>query len=155
MLLVILIDILKNAVPVFIRGWLIEHVGDYVLLGRELAGLCAMFGNAFPVYYEFRGGKGIMAMGIILFFIDWRIALTTWGAFFFLLLLTKYVSLSAIIGSVFYPLMLGLGGVWELLIAIASAMFLIIRHHENIKHIYKGSESKFSIHLGKEVKYFL
>jgi len=100
---VILIDILKNAVLVFIRGWLIGNVGDYVLLGRELAGLCAMFGNAFPVYYEFRGGKGVMAMSIILFFIDWRIALTTWGAFFVLLLLTKYVSLCAIIGRVFYP----------------------------------------------------
>jgi glycerol-3-phosphate acyltransferase PlsY len=147
-LLVIVIDILKNAAPVIIGGWLIGQTSDYGLLGRQLAGLCAMIGNAFPVYYGFRGGKGVMAMGIILFFIDWRVALAAWGIFLILLLLTRYVSLSAVIGVVSYPLMIGLlklGGMWELLIAIACVTFLITRHRENIKRLLKGTEPKFSI----------
>lgn len=152
-LLVIVIDILKNAAPVFVGGWLIGSVSDYGLLGRELAGLFAMLGNALPVYYGFRGGKGVMAMGTIVFFIDWRIALAAWGAFLVLLFLTRYVSLSAIIGVATFPLMiglLGLGGIWELLIAIACAGFLIIRHRENIKRLVNGTESKFSMHRKKD-----
>lgn len=148
-LLVIVIDILKNATPVIIGGWLIGRISDYGLLGRQVAGLCAMIGNAFPIYYGFRGGKGVMAMGTIAFFMDWRIALVGWGSFLILMLLTRYVSLSAIIAVVSYPLMiylLGLGGMWELLIAIASAALLLIRHRENIRRIVKGTESKFSIH---------
>lgn len=93
-----------------------------------------------------------MAMGTILFFIDWRIALAAWGMFLILLLLTKYVSLSAIIGVFSYPLLvglLGLGGIWELLIAITSAVFLVVRHRENIKRLLNGMETKFSIHRQK------
>ena len=153
-LLVILIDILKNAIPVFIGGWLIGRVSDYGILGRELAGLCAMIGNALPLYYGFRGGKGVMAMGTIVFFIDWRVALAAWGSFLILLLLTRYVSLSAIIGVNSYPLMIGmldLGGLPGLLIAIASVALLIIRHRENIKRILKGTESKFFLYRKKEM----
>ena len=148
-LLVILIDILKNAILFFIGKLLIGSAGDYRLLGCELVGLCVMLGNAFPVYYGFKGGKGVMVMVIILFFIDWRIALAIWCTFFFVLTFTRCVSISAIISVVLYPLMiglLGLGGIWELLIAIASAALLIIRHRENIKRILNGTESKLVIH---------
>jgi glycerol-3-phosphate acyltransferase PlsY len=147
-LLVILIDILKNAIPFFIGKLLIGSASDYRLIGCELVGLCVMLGNAFPVYYGFRGGKGVMVMGIILFFIDWRIALTIWCTFFFILTLTRCVSISAITSVVLYPLMIGLlrlGGIWELLIAILSAALLIIRHRENIKRILNGTESKIVI----------
>ena len=121
--LVVLIDILKNAVSVILGGYLIGCVSEYAFLGRIFAGLCVMIGNAFPIYYGFRGGKCVMAMGIILFCIDWRIALAAWGMFLNLLLLTRYVSLSAIVGVFSYPLLiglLGLGGIWELLIAITT-----------------------------------
>jgi len=150
--LVVLIDISKNAVPVLIGGYLIGYVSDYAILGRKFAGLCVMIGNAFPINHGFRGGKCVMAMGTILFFIDWRIALAAWGMFLILLLLTRYVSLSAIIGVFSYPLLvglLGLGGIWELLIAITSAVFLVVRHRENIKRLLNGMETKFSIHRQK------
>jgi glycerol-3-phosphate acyltransferase PlsY len=91
-------------------------------------------GHCFPLFYEFRGGKGVMAMGTVVFFIDWRIALVAWGVFILLTLLTRYVSLGAIVGVLTYPVMvgfLGFGGVWELVIAIASAALLIYRHREN------------------------
>ena len=124
--IVILIDVLKNAVPVFIGGYLIDQIGGNALLGRAFIGLCVMIGNAYPIYYGFRGGKCVMTMGIVLFFIDWRVALATWSVFLILLLLTRRVSLSAIIGVFIYPLLIGLfglGGVQVLCIAIASAVF--------------------------------
>lgn len=145
--IVILIDVLKNAVPVFIGGYLIDQIGGNALLGRAFIGLCVMIGNAYPIYYGFRGGKCVMTMGIVLFFIDWRVALATWSVFLILLLLTRRVSLSAIIGVFIYPLLIGLfglGGVQVLCIAIASAVFLVTRHRDNIKRLLNGTESKIS-----------
>ena len=151
--IVVLIDVLKNAVPVFIGGCLIDRVGGNALLGRSFIGLCVMIGNAYPIYYGFRGGKCVMTMGIILFFINWRIALATWSMFLILLLLTRRVSLSAIIGVFTYPLLIGLfglGGAQVLCIAIASAVFLVTRHRDNIKRLLGGTEPKISIHWPRD-----
>jgi glycerol-3-phosphate acyltransferase PlsY len=163
--IVVLIDVLKTVAPVIIGGWLLSHflpadtfpsgnVGffDLNFFGSEWAGFFVMMGHCFPLFYEFRGGKGVMAVGTIVFFIDWRIALAAWGMFILLTLLTRYVSLGAIVGVLVYPLMVGLlgfGGVWEILIASACTVLLIVRHRENVKRIIKGTESKFSLHRKK------
>ncbi len=165
--LVVLIDVLKTVVPVLIGGFLFAHflpsgifpsgnVGFFSLsfFGSEWAGFFVMLGHCFPFFYEFKGGKGVMAMGTIVFFIDWRIAVAMWGTFILLTLLTRYVSLGATVGVLFYPLMvgfLGFGRIWELLVAIACAALLIIRHRENIIRIFSGKESKFSFHSKKAV----
>ena len=164
--IVVLIDVLKTVAPVIISGWLFAHflpattfpsgnVGFFSLsfFGSEWAGFFVMMGHCFPLFYEFRGGKGVMAVGTIVFFIDWRIALAAWGMFVLLTLLTRYVSLGAIVGVLVYPLMVGLlgyGGIWEILIASACAALLIVRHRENIKRLVTGKESRFSFHRKKE-----
>lgn len=164
--LVILIDVLKTVCPVIIGGFLFAqflntglfpsgNVGFFSLsfFGSELAGFFVMLGHCYPLFYGFRGGKGVMAVGTMIFFIDWRIALVAWGAFILLTLLTRYVSLGAIVGVLSYPIMIGLlgfGGLWEILVASASAVLLIYRHRENIKRIFNGTESKFSFRRKKE-----
>ena len=163
--IVVLIDVLKTVAPVIIGGWLFArylpadafpsgNVGFFSLnfFGSEWAGFFVMMGHCFPLFYEFRGGKGVMAMGTIVFFIDWRIALAAWGMFILLTLVTHYVSLGAIVGVLAYPVMVGLlgfGGGWEILIASACAALLIVRHRENIKRLIKGTESRFSFHRKK------
>ncbi len=161
---VVLIDVVKTVAPVLIGGFLFAHflkadyfveVGffDLSLFGSELAGFFVMLGHCYPLFYGFKGGKGVMAMGTITFFVDWRIALAGWGMFILLTLLTRYVSLGAIVGCAAYPVtqgLLGLGGTWELLIAILSTALLIYRHRENIKRIIQGKESKFSFRRKKE-----
>ena len=158
--LVVLIDVLKTVAPVVIGGLLFSQFidadifkgGNAGLLnlnvfGSEYAGFFVMLGHCFPLYYGFRGGKGVMALGTIVFFVDWRVALVAWGMFILLTLLTRYVSLGAIIGSAAYPAaqaIFGLGGTWELLVAVISALLLITRHSENIKRLVQGKESKFS-----------
>ena len=161
---VVIIDVVKTVAPVIIGGFLFSRFldADYFvdvgffnlsLFGSEYAGFLVMLGHCFPLFYEFKGGKGVMAMGTILFFVDWRIALYGWGAFILLMLLTRYVSLSSVIGVVAYPVsqaLMGLGGTWELMVAIASAVLLIFRHRENIKRLIEGKESKFSFRRKKE-----
>ncbi len=162
---VALIDMLKTIVPVIIGGLLFAHfvdadvfkggnVGLFNLnfFGSELAGFFVMLGHCFPLYYRFRGGKGVMALGTILFFVDWRVALAAWGAFILLTILTRYVSLGSLVGSAAYPIsqaLLGLGGPWELAVAVASAGLLFWRHRENIKRLVTGKESKFSLRRKK------
>ncbi len=163
--LVVLIDVLKTIGPVVIGGLLFSHLinADYFMggnvgllnlsfFGAEYAGLFVMLGHCFPVYYGFRGGKGVMAMGTILFFVDWRVALVAWGTFILLTALTRYVSLGSVIGCAAYPIaqaLFGLGGPWELTIAVMSAALLIFRHWENIKRLVSGKESKFSFRRKK------
>jgi glycerol-3-phosphate acyltransferase PlsY len=166
LVLVVLIDVLKTVAPVIIGGWLFAHFMPSETLasnghsliglnffGSQWAGFFVMMGHCFPLFYEFRGGKAVMAVGTIVFFIDWRIALVAWGTFILLTLLTRYVSLGAIVGVLAYPVMvgaLGFGGFWEIAIASACAALLIVRHRENIKRIFTGKESKFSFHRKKE-----
>lgn len=164
--LVVLIDVLKTAGPVIIGGalfaWFVDPSYFYSgnrgylglnFFGSEVAGFFVMLGHSFPLFYNFRGGKSVMAMGTFVFFIDWRIALVAWGVFILVVLLTRYVSLGAMLGVIVYPVMVGLmgfGGVWELLPATASAILLIARHHENIGRLFKGTESKFTFRRKKE-----
>jgi glycerol-3-phosphate acyltransferase PlsY len=163
--LVVLIDVLKTIAPVIIGGLLFSHFVDAAFFkggnvglfrlsffGSEYAGFFVMLGHCYPLFYGFRGGKGVMAMGTILFFVDWRVALAGWGTFILLTLLTRFVSLGSIIGCAAYPVaqaLLGLGGPWELVVAAASAVLLISRHWENIKRLVKGKESKFSFRRKK------
>lgn len=164
--LVVLIDVLKTVGPVIIGGLLFAHFldADYFVggnvglfnlnfFGSEYAGFFVMLGHSYPLFYGFRGGKGVMAMGTIIFFVDWRVALVAWGAFILLTLLTRYVSLGSVVGCAAYPIsqaLFGLGGTWELLVAIASAALLTFRHRENIKRLFQGKESKLKLRRRKE-----
>ncbi len=146
--LVVLIDALKTIAPVMIGRLLFWRFYDMGLFGSELAGLFVILGHCFPLFYGFKGGKGVMAIGTLIFFIEWRVALICWGAFILMVLLTRYVSLGSILGSMAYPISLalfGLGGVREVIIAFLSVALLVYRHKENIKRLINGTESKFSL----------
>lgn len=169
-LLVILIDVLKTVAPVLFGGWLFAtftdmHVTDIwtarplefflneAFFGQALAGFFVMLGHCFPLFYKFKGGKGVTAIGAIVIVIDWRLALIAWGIFILVVLITRFVSLGAMLGSIAVPISMVIlsnvgfaefGGIAELNIIIMCALLVIIRHAPNIKRLIKGEESKFS-----------
>ena len=150
--LVILIDLLKTLGPVLFGGFLFRHYGLVPLSGRVFAGLFVMLGNAFPLLYRFKGGKGVLAVGILLFSIDWRVSVIGWSIFLVVVLLTRYVSLGAIVGVWGYPIALALfavGTTLDLIIAIACSALLVARHHLNIGRLWRGEESKLSFKRSK------
>jgi len=152
-LLVVLIDVVKTLAPVLIAGWLFGRYFDMTLFGREAAGFFVMMGHCFPVFYRFKGGKGVMAAGTILIVVDWRIALITWGAFIIITAVTRYVSLGSVIGAAAFPvsqLLLGLGGTRELIAASLCAALLIARHQANIRRLVRGEESRLSFRRKRE-----
>ena len=127
--------------------WLFDWLFEVSLFGQALSGFFVILGHCFPVFYHFKGGKGVMAMGAILIVLDWRLALISWGLFVGVTALTRYVSLGAMIGAAAFPIsqfLLGIGGYWELLAPSLSAALLIARHEANIRRLLKGEESKFS-----------
>ena len=167
-LLVIAIDVFKTIAPVIFGGWLFARFSgtalsqvwlfdwlfEVSLFGQAISGFFVMLGHCFPVFYHFKGGKGVMAAGAILIVLDWRLALISWGLFILLTILTRYVSLGAMAGGAAFPISqfliwvggpdIGIGGYWELLATSMCAILLIVRHKANIKRLINGEESKFS-----------
>jgi len=144
--LVVAIDVFKTVAPVFFGGWVFKRAFDMQLLGQAVSGLFVMLGHCFPVFYRFKGGKGVMAAGAVLLVLDWRLALISWGTFILITALTKYVSLGAIIGSALFPpamVLFGAGGPYEVSVVILFTILLIARHKSNIKRLISGEESKF------------
>ena len=145
-LLVIVIDVAKCVLACLIAGWLLP---DWGLTAKMAAGAVCILGHSYPALEGFRGGKGIMSGLAMALATDWRIALIILAVFVLLVATTKYVSL----GSVLAATAFGVGyvvlhwGEWPVcIIGVATAAFVIFRHHQNIARLLKGTESKLSFH---------
>ena len=132
-------DMLKGIVPVLIARALGLH--DFLV---ALTGLAAFLGHLYPVFFGFKGGKGVATFIGVLIASYWLLGLTFVGTWLVMAALFRYSSLSAIIAAVLTPLYS-----WMLMPSPAyiisfSAMsvLLIWRHRSNIKHLMAGTEDK-------------
>lgn len=132
-------------------------IGIYGVYGAYLAGLFCILGHMFPVYFRFKGGKGIVCLAVMILMTDWRVFLILFAIFLIIVLGTKYVSLGSVIGAMLYPLILNRinrgteNAVRSVeFIAIVIACFVVFMHRENIKRLYHGTESKLSFRKKKK-----
>ena len=142
-------DAAKAAVSVMIGTLLCGEAGAYI------AGLCCVIGHSFPIYYGFKGGKGIVVTAITILCLDWLAFVILFAIFVLLVATTKYLSLGSIIGMLLYPLMLNRlypfthGGMSEgavpAMVSLLNAALVIWLHRENIKRLMQGKENKFSL----------
>ena len=128
-----------------------------VMLGdsaAHLCGLCCMLGHCFPIYYRFKGGKGVATAAAVIFAMNPISGIIILSIFLIVAIGMHYVSLGSIMGALFYPLVQrGITKVFTgfsptplmSISAIAMALLLIARHHSNIKRLLEGSERKFYI----------
>ena len=146
--LTLLLDAVKGLIPVL----LVKYCGaDYGLHEGTLAlvAIAAFVGHLFPVFFKFKGGKGVAtALGVLLGISGWLglFVLLTWLAVAFT---TRYSSLSALVAAVLAPVYYVLfgGSLWTydksvLVAVIAMSALLLWRHAENISRLLKGQESK-------------
>lgn len=112
-------------------------------------GLAAVLGHIFPIWADFRGGKGVATLFGMVLAIQPVVAVCCVGVFLFVLYLTRFVSLSSILASVaFAVLILFIFNEKEPLyraFAIAVALLVILTHQKNITRLLRGSESKVPI----------
>lgn len=113
---------------------------------QVVLGLVAVLGHIFPIWAEFRGGKGIATLFGMILGIQPLVAVSLVAVFLFMLFLTRYVSLSSICASIAFPLLiLFIFRMPELsyrLFAIATACLVVLTHHKNIGRLLHGNESK-------------
>ena len=148
---VILFDMGKTVVACLLGGALFSCLfGDWTL-GVLLGGLGCELGHMFPVFFGFKGGKGILSGGTLVWLLDWRVALIAWGLFAALWLATKYVSLGSVSAAVSMPvatwLFCGHSPVYTVL-AVVIAGLVVWCHRENIQRLVRGEERKFRWHTG-------
>lgn len=143
---VFVLDILKGAVISVVAGLLFRaYVGSWAL-GVAYAGLFAMLGHAFPIYYGFKGGKGFLVCLSTVWFIDWRAGTIATAVLVIMLPLTKYMSLStmsALVAGAVAVAAFG-GGLAVSIMYAVCVLFVIVRHKQNIVRLVQGTESKFS-----------
>lgn len=118
-----------------------------VMLYKEFAGLFCVLGHIFPLYFKFKGGKGVAACTGMVIIVDWRIALILFVIFVSVILISKWISLGSIIIAILYPVLIFVFYKnWILsLVALLFTAIVIIAHRENIKRLIKGEENKISL----------
>ena len=148
---VILLDMGKTVVACLLGGLVMRCLTNDWTLGVLLGGLGCELGHMFPVFFGFKGGKGILCGGTLVWLLDWRIGLIAWGLFAALWLLTKYVSLGSVCATLSMPvttwLFLGRSVVYTVLAALIAAL-VVWCHRENVARLLHHQERKFQWHSG-------
>ena len=144
--LTLLADALKAVIAMVIGNLLF---GD---LGLAIAGTCSLIGHCYPVFYGFKGGKGVSVGAAIAFAIDWKVGIFVVICFAIVAALTRRVSpssISAAVGIVIAGLIFKVSTP-ELVMSVIGAILVIYRHKENIKRLIAGTEPEFKAGSSKK-----
>ena len=115
-----------------------------------LAALFAFIGHVWPVFFGFKGGKGVaVAFGVILR-LDWKLALVMLAIIAVTVLLTRYVSLGSIVTAASFPFVCHFMYREFVPVGIVMALILIFKHSGNIKRLIAGEEDKLSLSRKKK-----
>ncbi|MCH5202976.1 MAG: glycerol-3-phosphate acyltransferase, partial [Oscillospiraceae bacterium] len=129
-----------------------------------VAGYCCILGHMFPLYFHFKGGKGVVAAIGMMLILDWRVFLIILGSFLIIFSFSKIISLGSLVGAALYapatfvityffiykptlatPTPLSLCYVFVLTaIALMGGITVIVKHHGNIKRLLRGEEKKIT-----------
>ena len=139
--MLILFDVAKATAAVFLGG-LILGTQDATVVGRAFAAFCFMLGHAFPFQQLLRGGKGVLCAGVMMFFIDWRVALCCWAVFILFLIFTRYTSVSYLMAAVSAPIFMWIFDCSALcsMLVLLSAIVIVMKYSENMVRLVGGIE---------------
>ena len=152
----LLCDVLKGVVAVliaYIVGKFVDNVDRAILV--QVAALCVVIGHTFPIFFKFKGGKGVAtSLGIVLL-LNWQIGLICLVFALVLMILTRMVSLGSILAAILFPVLtifitenyLVEGN--YIIFGILLAAFVVYNHRANVKRILTGTENKLNFNKEK------
>lgn len=156
-LITLLCDILKGVIPVLLAvliGNIANNFGAEVRVDylAQIAGIATVIGHTFPVFFGFKGGKGVASsLGLILI-INWQIGLICLVFALLVMAVTRMVSLGSITAAILFAVLVifRVGSQFYIvqgnymIFGIALAAIVIFNHRSNIKRILSGTENKLS-----------
>ena len=160
-------DFLKGVISVAIAYFLMwGESGLYQSFLMCTAGFFAVVGHTMPVYYKFKGGKGVVTTASVMLTTDWRVLIFALLIFVIVFTATKIISVCALVNASAYPIIVlvlrlldhnGILGavtplrnpsmsfVWySAFLALLTGVLVIVRHKDNIKRLLKGEEKKIT-----------
>ena len=160
-------DLAKGIVAVLLSKGICELLGTGLTAQNDvhfigyIAGIFAILGHVFPIYYHFKGGKGVLVGVSVFLGIDWKVFLCLIVIFAVVLAISKYVSLGSIIAAACCPVVTFLFQFWQrgdlpmwylwLNTGLAALMgaWVIYMHRTNIQRLKARNENKFSFNSKK------
>ena len=145
--LVIAIDVGKGVLACFASGMLLAGYGYYEY-GVALGALFVILGHDFPVFLNFKGGKGILTGVTVAVMMDWRIGLFVFGIFLVAYFLTNYVSLGSVLSSGSFGFIYAYfhwGNWFPILVGLTLSGLIVWMHRANIVRLIKGEERKTNL----------
>lgn len=144
-------DILKGVAAVCLYNCLPFYLNDEVQRTNFMIGLglAAVMGHVFPIFANFKGGKGVATLFGMILAVQPYVALACVGVFLLVLFLTRYVSLSSMLGAVMLPICVL--WIWNddvflyRAFALVIAVLVVITHQKNIGRIIRGVEGRVPI----------
>lgn len=150
---VLLIDVTKGAlatlIPVFISHVYLHLETEALIKMQILAAIFAVTGHVFPIFAQFRGGKGVATSLGVIIGLQPIAALICLGIFLIVFIGSKFVSLGAICASVAFPLVVRFvlkeDSLWLVSFSVLLSGLVIFAHRKNIGRLLKGEESKMNL----------
>ncbi len=158
-------DLLKGVVAVIISKYIILALIlpelEFTAFIGYFSGIFCILGHIFPIYYGFKGGKGVLVSSSILLVVDPICFCIIIPFFILMVILTKYVSVSSMTSAAVYPFLTFVlqycaygwalnHALTDALLVVITSIILIYMHKENIVRLKNGTENKFSVKSKKK-----
>lgn len=138
----LLCDMLKASISVWFGMLVFGYIGGYI------AGFFCILGHIFPVFFKFKGGKGVATAAAMILTLDWRSFVVMIIVFVIIVASTRYVSLGSVICCMIYPILTYKFATWGIgfpvIFSFLSAAVVIFMHRENIARLRNHTENKIS-----------
>jgi glycerol-3-phosphate acyltransferase PlsY len=139
-------DLLKGIIACIIGRYLAGETVPGVYAGEYLGGLFAVLGHNWPLYFGFKGGKGVLTSFAVVLMFSPKSALICLAVFIIIVAITKYVSLGSIVAGILFPITALINGEPAFLVVVGTllAILITVRHSSNIQRLLAGNEKKLS-----------
>lgn len=159
----LILDILKGVVAIYVAilfGKIVSNMTNLPIdlsVLVQIAGIFVVVGHTFPIYFGFKGGKGVATSLGILITTNYQIGLICLVFALILIAITKMVSVGSLAAAILFPVLTLFLGKENFIVSgnyfiysIIIALFIIFNHRANIKRLMNGNENKISFHKKKE-----